>query len=269
MIHQLTKFFISIEFKRSEVEVIQDIGWNSWERTKRAGDDSPIEIMVGCRSERFLDLIRFEQVALGLDQGHRALLAENLPAFSDITPVSDSKIVSQPSVEVVHQLASEFEISQDEILNLIQAAPRLKMAVRGWVAEKHLGKLLSATPGITACQQLEEDGKPDFEVSYQNSPPILIECKNVLRETMADGTIRVDFQRTRASKGDPCTRFYRPSEFQVLAACLHPCTESWNFSFKLTRELGSHKSCPGRLTNLVRLNQDWHSEPAQALEMCV
>lgn len=73
--------------------------------------------------------------------------------------------------------------------------------------------------------------KPDFSVRYRGSEPILIECKNVLRQTLADGTIKVDFQKTRASKGDPCSRFYKASDFQVLAACLHPCTEKVGLQF--------------------------------------
>ena len=267
VLHQLTKFFISIEFKRAEVETIQDLGWHWWERSKRTGDDSPVETMVGGRRESFFKYVRFEQAAKGLDQGHRYLLAENMHQYDqEIRTEQSDQVALVPSLARTHHLASEFEISEEEILNMIQAAPRLKMAVRGWVAEKHLESLLVKTPGVTTCNQIEEDGKPDFQVRYRESNPILIECKNVLRKTMADGTIRVDFQKTRASKEDPCSRFYRPADFQILAACLHPCTESWDFSFKLTKELGPHKKCPGKITNLVRIEQDWINSAEQILK---
>jgi hypothetical protein len=164
-------------------------------------------------------------------------------------------------------LAAEFGIGEDEILNMIQAAPRLKMAVRGWVAEHHLEAVLRETAGVESCRALEEDGRPDFEVIYRGSRPILIECKNVLRKTLADGTVRVDFQKTRTSKSDPCSRFYRPAEFEILAACLHPCTERWEFTYRLTREMDFHTSkCPDRLNNNVRITNDWYPKVASAFE---
>lgn len=270
VLHQQTKFFISIEFKREQVQAILDTGWHCWERSKRSGDDAPTETMVGGTAGRFLDYVRFEQAARGLDQGHRALLAENLDRYGEgivqpIIPASNKKI---PKARV-HELAEEFKISEDAIMDMIQNAPRLKMAVRGWVAERHLEKLLRATPGIEQCEQLEADGKPDFSVSYRGSRPILIECKNVLRKTLADGTIKVDFQKTRASKDDHCSRFYKPTDFQVLAACLHPCTEEWDFNFRQTKDLEPHPKCPGRLSNLVRLSDQWHSNPVDIFEQIV
>lgn len=270
MLHQLTKFFISVEFKREQAEAILDAGWHCWERSKRSGDDTPVETLVGGKAEKFLDYIRFEQAARGLDQGHRFLLAENLDRYGEgiVRPIANTSPKQVPRARV-HELANEFQITEDAILNMIQEAPRLKMAVRGWVAERHLEKLLRSTPGIDRCEQLEEDGKPDFIVSYRNSNPILIECKNVLRRTLADGTIKVDFQKTRASKGDPCSRFYSPTDFQVLAACLHPCTEKWDFNFRLTKELDPHPKCPGRLSNLVRLTDQWHRSPEEVFQQCL
>lgn len=270
VLHQLTKFFISIEFKRQQVEAILDTGWHCWERSKRSGDDTPIETMVGGKAEKFLDYIRFEQAARGLDQGHRCLLAENLDRYGEgiVQPFSPAPSVNLTRARV-HELADEFQITEEAILNMIQEAPRLKMAVRGWVAERHLEKLLKSTPGVGLCKQLEEDGKPDFIVNYRNSPPILIECKNVLRKTLADGTIKVDFQKTRASRGDPCSRFYKTTDFHVLAACLHPCTENWDFNFRLTQELDPHPKCRGRLSNLVRLNDHWHQNPGTIFSQLV
>jgi hypothetical protein len=219
--------------------------------------------MVGGRAEFFFDYVRFEQAARGLDQGHRFLLAEKLENF--IERRSASPAAPSPWIDpcpgqrsYAHELANEFEISEGEILNLIQAAPRLKMAVRGWVAEHHLRKALAETEGVESCTAIEEDGRPDFEVTYRGSRPILIECKNVLRKTLADGTVRVDFQKTRASKNDPCPRFYRPGEFEILAACLHPRTEQWEFAYMLTSEMDLHtKKCLEHLNNNVRISDSW------------
>ncbi len=272
VLHEFTKFFISVEFKRTEVEAILDTGWHCWERARRSVDDSPVETVVGGRSEAFFDYIRFEQAGRGLDQGHRFLLAEKLDEFI-ARPQRDPVLKSSTEIllpETPHDLASEFQISEDQILNMIEAAPRLKMAVRGWVAEHHLEEILKTTEGVDSCVSLEEDGRPDFEVTYMGSRPFLVECKNVLRKTLADGTVRVDFQKTRASKSDPCSRFYRASDFQVLAACLHPCTERWEFAYRLTREMDLHtKKCPEHLSNNVRISEEWYPAVGAAFDCLV
>jgi len=268
VLHEYTRFFISIEFKRADVEAILDGGWHFWERSRRPGDDSPVETIVGGRLDSFLDFVRFEQAACGLDQGHRYLLAEKFSHFAKHLQGWPTESSSRcPQSGTLHDLAAEFEISEEAILSMIQAAPRLKMAVRGWVAEHHLGTLLRGTIGVDSCHAIEEDGRPDFKVIYKGSKPIFVECKNVLRKTLADGTIRVDFQKTRASKSDPCSRFYRPNDFEILAACLHPCTENWEFAFRMTSEMDLFtEKCPDRLNSNVRISPEWHLDAASAFE---
>ncbi len=70
----------------------------------------------------------------------------------------------------------------------------------------------------------------------------------------AGGEPKLDFQRTRAAKSDPCSRYYMPSDFSVVAACLHPVTEKWEFSFAVTRELPAHGTCAGRIDSNVRVS---------------
>jgi hypothetical protein len=67
------------------------------------------------------------------------------------------------------------------------------------------------------------------------------------------GIPKLDFQRTRAAKSDPCSRYYTPRDFQVVAACLHPITERWEFRFALTTELPGHATCAGRIDNNIRV----------------
>jgi hypothetical protein len=268
LIHNPTRFFISIEFKEHNVSEILEKGWTSWERERRSreGLDEPVEVLVGGMPSSFLSYIRFERAAKGLDQGHRALLADkmsDLASFSRSPSVETAAAPPQPAM--VHSLATEFELSHDEIFDLIQSAPRLKMAVRGWVAERHLQNYLSTIPGITECVQIEEDGKPDLLLRYQGGHPLYIECKNVLRKVYSNGLPRLDFQKTRASKADPCSRYYRPEEFDLVAACLHPRTERWEFSFVLTRDLDSHSRCEGHLDNKVRIDSRWSPDPLPVL----
>jgi hypothetical protein len=266
--HSPTRFFISLEFKEAHAAEVLARGWHSWERVKRDQhrDDYPIEVLVGGTQSSFLRLVRFERAADGLDPGHRQLLAEKMGEEPGPVPWAELEAAEAvPSITVPHRIAEEFDLTQAEILDLIQSAPRLKMAVRGWVAETHLERQLQNVPGVEECVRLEEEGSADIRLSYRGSRPLLIECKNVLRQRLKGGAIRVDFQRTRSSKEDPCTRFYSPTDFDLVAACLHSCTESWEFCYALTRQLDPHKRCAGKLSNLVRIDERWVADAERAL----
>lgn len=262
VLHSPTKFFIRIEFKQEHVDEILRRGWFAWERKRRSLGE-PVEVLVGGTARSFLRYVRFERDALGEDQGHRQLLAERLVLP---TPILDGAPVTStvaPSATRLHQLASEFEMSEQEVLDLIASARRLKMAVRGWVAEEHLVRQLSRIPGVTDCERLDEEGGPDVRLRYEHSRLITVECKNVLRQTTKKGVPRIDFQRTRSSKGDPCSRYYGPEDFDVLAACLHAVTERWEFRFATTDELDRFVGkCPGKLSNRVHVDHRW-SRPVQ------
>jgi len=268
VLHSPTRFFISLEFKERDAQAILDQGWASWERIKRdqRHNEYPREILVGGTKAQFLQLIRFERVGKALDPGHRQLLAEKIAERPEILrPKVVADVTRTIDSSVPHAVAEEFELSEPQILDLIQSAPRLKMAVRGWVAEVHLRDELSLVPGVEDCVRIEEEGGADLRLRYRGSRLLEVECKNVLRQRMADGTIRLDFQRTRASKGDPCSRFYAPEDFDLVAACLHSCTEEWEFRYAPTRGLDPHKNCPGKLSNLVRIDQRWIEDAARVL----
>ena len=156
-------------------------------------------------------------------------------------------------------------MNENEVLDLIARARRLKMAVRGWVAEEHLVRHLRSVPGVTDCEHVDEEGGPDIRLRYDHSRPIVVECKNVLRQRTADGVPRIDFQRTRASKSDPCSRYYSPEDFDVVAACLHAVTERWEFAFALTRDLDPHRKCVGKLDNRILINGRWTEDARDVL----
>lgn len=259
VLHNPTRFFMSIEFKQAQVDEILRSGWHAWERERRTrGDESePVEVLIGGTAANFLRYVRFERDALGEDQGHRQLLAEKIAPTQQCTELSAASVLA-PSPERLHDLAREFEMSEREVLDLIGSARRLKMAVRGWVAEMHLVRHLSKVPGVTNCERLDQEGGPDVQLCFEGSKPISIECKNVLRGTTANGLPRIDFQRTRASKSDPCSRYYSSKDFDILAACLHAVSERWEFSFAPTAVLDPHQACPGKLSHLVKLDDRWN-----------
>ena len=265
VLHSPTKFFIRLEFKDEHAKAIKAKRWFAWERDRRSGDDHPIETLVGGTSESFLDLVRFERSALGLPPGDRQLLAEHPEMFAvGAMPATTGAPHIGVNVVLEHPLAAELGLSAVEVMELIAGARRLKMAVRGWVAEHHLVDTLSKIPGVTRCERLDHEGSPDVLLSYKGGPALSIECKNVLRKLASDGSARIDFQRTRASKADPCSRYYSPSDFDLVAGCLHAVTEKWEFRYILSQELPAHCKCPGKLTNNVRVDGTWRVDPAEA-----
>jgi hypothetical protein len=270
VLHNPTRFFMSVEFKQAQVNEVIKAGWHAWERERRRrGEESePVEVLVGGTAENFLRYVRFERDAFGEDQGHRQLLAEKLALAPQSVPPPSTSVLT-PTPARLHDLAREFEMSELEVLDLISSARRLKMAVRGWVAETHLVRFLGAVPGVTACSRSDEEGGPDVRLRFEGSRPISVECKNVLREQTAAGLVRVDFQRTRASKNDPCSRYYSANDFDVVAACLHAVSERWDFRFAPSVRLDPHSKCPGKLSHLVRLDDRWADPVQQVLRAVV
>lgn len=258
VLHSPTKHFISLEFKASFVEEILAKRWAWRERERVRARHEPVEVIVGGTSESFLDFIRFEREACGEDQGHRALLADRRALVAPVPAAAAAPI--EPESAYVHQLAREFEMSEAAVLDLIGRAKRLKMAVRGWVAEHHLVERLREVEGISDCEQIDAENSPDIQLRFEGSDLLFVECKNVLRDPTRAGEARVDFQRTRASKADPCSRYYGPDDFDVLAACLHARTERWDYSFALTRELDRHRKCAGKLASNVVVDSRWRED---------
>jgi hypothetical protein len=250
----------SIEFKNSHFDSVRESGWAAWERDRRPGkskdrataeiEDLRTEVLIGGRQDRLLDLVSLERIAQGLDPGERHLVADKLR-----TPAAGPSPYS-------HAVLKEFDLEPQALFDLIEGAGRLKMAVRGWVAEQHLYEQLAAIEGVTDCTRLGGDGQPDLTLRWRGGEPILVECKNTLRTPYADGRPKVDFQRTRASKGDPCSRYYKASDFPVLAACLHAVTERWEFRFALTTDLEPHKSCEGRISSNIAVGSPLFVEQA-------
>jgi len=268
MMHNPTRFFISIEFKRYHVEEILNRGWYSWEREHRADDDKPTEVLVGGTAKNFLRYVRFERETFAEDPGHRQLLAEHLVEKTAI-PSGIPVLGPTPPAERLHTLAAEFQMSESEVLDMIARARRLKMAVRGWVAEEHLVRKLTTIAGVTECVRDDAEGHADVSLRYRGSRPITVECKNVLRKTTADGLVRIDFQRTRASKSDPCSRYYSAKDFDLVAGCLHAVTEHWEFKYAPSARLDKHSKCKGKLSNNVKLDTRWSDDAAAVLSEIV
>ena len=225
---------ISVEFKDADARKAATSGWHIWERENFGGSRREtararegIETLIAFRPDRLLDYIAFEREAsrLGLDPPLR---------YRAATAAKD-----QPTTtETRHLLEEEFELSGSEILEIVSRRRRLHIALRGGVAEYHLERVLNGDPSIRSVDSIDEDAQPDFEIQPVHGDRVRVECKNVSPKPYADGSFKVEVQKTRASKGDPASRLYRSEQFDVVAASLFPATGQWDFGSRRLPNLG-------------------------------
>jgi hypothetical protein len=251
---------ISVFFKDAEISEANRSGWHVWERdnisgVRRADPRTAlgVETVIAVAPERFLDYVRFERAAqsLGLDAPLRFRSAQ------------DAATPRRP--EGIHALEQEFALPGEEILDIIRERPRLGMAVRGGVAERHLHKQLDADPDIAEARLGTQEGPPDFFVTLGARTPITVECKNASPVTYADGTPKVETQKTRASKGDPKSRLYEPTQFDVVAACMYGPWRRWEFRYKRSDRLERDGTYPDRIAAIQRVDDTWARTLANAL----
>jgi hypothetical protein len=243
---------ISIEWKQAHVDAAQAEGWHVWERDNISGNRraSPrtnlgVETLIAFKPERLSDFIRLERDAqsLRLDPALRFRRASTM---------------SRPGAAAgLHALEREFSLPFKDILDLIKERPRLGVAVRGGVAERHLERALTEDERVTRVKLDESDGPPDFVAQLAGGPEVTVECKNAAHDTYADGTAKVETQKTRASKGDPKSRFYEPSDFDVVAACMYGPWGRWEFRYKRSVDLNRHAEHSDRLAPLQRIDDTW------------
>ena len=156
--------------------------------------------------------------------------------------------------------------AQMRFLDLIGERPRLGTAVRGGVAERHLEKSLNADADLDDVELGTTDGPPDFIVSHKAHSDVSIECKNASPVKYQDGTPKVEVQKTRASKGDPKSRLYDDSQFDVIAACMYGPSGHWEFRYKRSTQLDRDRNFPDRIAPMQRIDTSWSTTLSQAMD---
>lgn len=251
---------ISFYAKDSEIEAAKKTGWHVWEKvnrggTKRAEARSPtnFETVVAFTPDRLIDYVRLERraTALRLDPPLRFAAAEAM---------SERAVASEPPSP--HVLEKQFALTGEQILDIIGGRNRLAVAVRGGVAEYHLERQLRTATDIASVDRLDVDAMHDFDVTIDDGRSLRVECKNASPKTTAAGEFKVEVQKTRASKGDPASRFYAADAFDVVAACLFSPTGKWQFRFGLTADMPRHKDFPDRLAPIQRVTDEWADDLA-------
>lgn len=137
-----------------------------------------------------------------------------------------------------HYLEDAYQLTANEILDVIRRSPRCEQMVKGFVAEYHLERKLKVLQerGLLTYQRIDHDGQPDFKVIV-GGRTVLMECKNVMTNGYSNGDYKVDFQRTRNSPEYPLLRFYKRSDFDILAACTYNQNGRWDFLCISTSDL--------------------------------
>lgn len=243
---------ISGYFRDQHAHAVSRSGWSVWakEKSKPRTEQGPswegLESMVGFHPHRFLDYARFEAIAtsLGLDTGLRMSLAERF----------ESGTIDR------HALERLFGLDAATILDIVEANFRLGVAVRGSVAEHHLGRILASDPLVATYEVIDQDGQPDCRVRLQDGRELTIECKNALRETYKTGDAKVETQKTRDSGAG---RKYTFDAFDIVAACMFSVTGRWTFKFKWTADLVSWSKDPSRIGAIQRIDASWTDSLSQ------
>lgn len=233
-------------YRDEQADSVAMRGWAAWAKEKEkprsinGANWEGLESMVGLAPSRFLDFARFEALAtgLGLDTGLRVALAQEFA-----TGAVDR-----------HDLERAFGIDATTILDIIEANFRLGVAVRGSVAEHHLGKVLASDPVVAWHKAIDRDGQPDFRVRLLDGRVLTIECKNALRDTYKEGDPKVEVQKTRDSGAG---RKYAFGAFDITAACMFSVTGRWTFRFRWTRDLIPWKNEVTRIGAIQRIDEAW------------
>ena len=165
-----------------------------------------------------------------------------------------------------HPLERDFGLSAYELLDALKTRFRARVTLEGAVAEVQMEKRIRALVGtlIENYEVYDIDGHPDFGIWLPGSGErLLAECKNVREnrkgtEAYREGgkavAYKAETQKTRASKGDPTSRFYDVGQFDILGVCLGKKTGNWtDFMFARALDLARHAEHGGKLAVFQRV----------------
>ncbi len=247
---------ISFYVKAGQLDRARERSWAVWEHETARGSrraearGEGAETVVAFTPDRLLDyaLLERRSTDLGLDPSLRHIFAVD---------AGERRVAQEGPAVGLHQLEEEFNLSSKQIVEIIASRRRLQVAVLGGVAEHQLERELLADPQVAHVVRRDADGEHDFDVVLVDGPGYRVECKNASPTPYASGDYKVEVQKTRASKGDPASRFYKVDQFDVAAACLFSPTREWTFRYQLTSRLAEHDQFPGRLAAMQRVDGTW------------
>lgn len=122
-------------------------------------------------------------------------------------------------------------VSVEELAAMILADVDVTKALRGGLAEHQLATQLAREDGVLAVLRPDGHGQPDRAVELSDGTLARVECKVVDAAAYADGTPKLDLRRSSPREDG---RLYRADQFEIVAACLHSLTGTWEFRYKAT-----------------------------------
>lgn len=175
-----------------------------------------------------------------------------------------------------HPLEDEYNLTADELLDMINERFRLKVALAGAVAEVQFGKRLAALREagvISLYEHHDVDNYPDFTIWLsEEGPELTVEVKNVrdykaaYRERGEVVGYMAELQKTRRG-ADESSRYYDVDRFDIVAVCLGKKTGNYeDFLFAKAADLKRHADYPDKLAAMQRLPLPGSSAPEPGSE---
>jgi len=162
-----------------------------------------------------------------------------------------------------HPLEARYGLTSSELLDALDNRFRARVALEGAVAEVQMEKKIQAllSTVVDRYEVYDIDGYPDFGIWVKGRPErLLAECKTVRNgeEAYRSGgevvAYKVETQKTRASRGDPTSRYYGVEQFDILGVCLGKKTGNWaDFVFIRSVDLLRHREHKGKLAVMQRV----------------
>jgi hypothetical protein len=168
---------------------------------------------------------------------------------------------------MAHPLENAYGLSATEILDAVTKRFRLRAALEGAVAEVQMERKIQALLGslVERYEAHDLDGQPDFSIWLPGiEKPLRAECKNI-RESSKEGgeayrqggnivAYKVETQKTRASRGDPLSRYYGVDQFEILGVCMGKKTGKWtDLVFAKVADLQKHSMHQTKLAVFQRV----------------
>ena len=160
-----------------------------------------------------------------------------------------------------HQLELKYGLTAQELLDAIDKRFRLKVALEGAVAEVHFERKLRVATRegwLASYVSHDIDGMHDFTVVALSGATIRVEVKTIRNGVRP----KVELQKTRAAKGDPSSRYYDRTYFDVVAVCVGRLTGDWSqFRYALVRGFPSHRNYSNKLQVMHTIPDGEEGEP--------
>ena len=164
--------------------------------------------------------------------------------------------------DLSHPLEDEYNLTAEELLDMINERFRLKVALAGAVAEVQCEKrlVILRESVISRYEHHDVDDYPDFTIfPSEEGPELKVEVKNVrnykagYRENGEIVAYMVELQKTRRG-ADESSRFYDVDRFDIVAVCLGKKTGNYeDFLFARSTDLRRHNKFSEKLAAMHRL----------------